>query len=90
MASKGRVERAGAAAALAARGYRYARQVNWPLVWMRAKWLTHHSRRLYSNLSEAERKEFLRLVVPTKDAKLLGKDDRARVVELVTKAFSGS
>lgn len=84
-----RKARAGAAAALAARGYRYARQINWPVVWMRAKWLTHHGRRLYNNLAEDERKELLRLVVPTKNARMVAKEDRARVVELVTKAWTG-
>lgn len=82
--------KAGAAAALAARSYRFLRQVDWPLVWMRAKWLTEHSRRLYNNLSEAERKELLRLVTPTKSAGAVAKDDRARIVELVGKAFRGS
>lgn len=91
MAKKGgKAAKAGVAAGLAARSYRYLRQVNWPVVWMRAKWLTQHSRRLYNNLSEAERKELLNLVVPTKSAGMVAKADRARIVELVSKAFRGN
>jgi len=56
---------------------------------MRARWLTHHTQRLYNNLTPAERKEFLDLVVPTKSSKLVAKEDRARVTELVSKAFTG-
>lgn len=57
---------------------------------MRARWLTHHSKRLYNNLTEEERKEFFSLVVPTKDAPMVARKDRARVQELVTKAFTGN
>lgn len=78
------------AAGMTARAWEFARRVDWPAVWMRARWLTHHTKRLYSNLSEDERKEFFRLVVPTKDAPLVAKNDRGRVQELVTKAFTGS
>ena len=56
---------------------------------MRAQWLSHHTKRLYNNLSEEERKEFFRLVVPTKDAPMVAREDRGRVQELVTKAFTG-
>lgn len=69
--------------------YRHGRQVDWPLMWMRAKWLTHHTKRLYDNLSEQERREFLRIVVPTKGSRFVAGEDRARIVELVTKAFRG-
>ena len=82
--------KAGVAVGLAARGYNYAKKVDWPAVWMRAQWLQHHSKRLYSNLSESERKEFLNLVVPTKDQPFIPAKDRGRVQELVTKAFTGS
>ena len=77
------------AVGLAARGYDFAKRVDWPAVWMRAQWLRHHSKRLYNNLSEEERKEFLALVVPTKDHKIVPKADRGRVQELVAKAFTG-
>lgn len=89
MAKTGKSGKAGALAFAAMRGYRFARRVDWPVVWMRAKWLTHHSQRLYNNLSESERKEFLRIVVPTKGARLVSPEDRNRLVELVTKAFRG-
>lgn len=82
--------KAGVAAGLAARGFSYAKKVDWPAVWLRAQWLTHHTKRLYSNLSEAERKEFLNLVIPTKDQPIIAKQDRGRVQELVTKAFTGN
>lgn len=83
-----------AAASVAARGYAFARNVNWPAVWLRAQWLAHHSKRLYDNLDEAERKEFMELVVPMKGGKspkasLVDKTDRARIQELVTKALFG-
>lgn len=77
------------AAGLIARSFRYARRVDWPAVWMRAKWLSHHSQRLYSNLTEEERREFLEIVVPTRSSRFIAKEDRPRVIELVTKAFSG-
>lgn len=76
-------------AGVLAAAYRHGRRVDWPVVWMRAKWLTHHTKRLYSNLSEQERREFMAIVVPTKDARLVAKEDRARVIELVTKALKG-
>lgn len=82
--------KAGMAAGIAARGYNYAKRVDWPAVWLRAQWLSHHTKRLYNNLSEAERKEFMDLVVPTKDKRIVPKADRSRVTELVTKAFTGS
>jgi hypothetical protein len=56
---------------------------------MRARWLSHHTQRLYNNLNEEERKEFFQLVVPTRDAPMVAKKDRARVQELVLKAFTG-
>ncbi len=77
------------AAGVAARSIRYAQQVDWPAVWMRARWLSHHTQRLYNNLSEAERKEFLEMVVPTKSSRFIAKEDRSRVTELVAKAFTG-
>lgn len=92
MASKkksSKAAKAGVAAGLVSRGYTYAKRVDWPAVWMRAQWLTHHSKRLYNNLSDAERKEFMDLVVPTKDKPIVPKADRSRVTELVTKAFTG-
>ncbi|MBK8293369.1 MAG: hypothetical protein IPK93_00805 [Solirubrobacterales bacterium] len=81
--------KAGVTVGLAARGFNYAKTVDWPAVWMRAQWLQHHTKRLYSNLSESERKEFLNLVVPTKDQPFIAGKDRGRVQELVTKAFTG-
>ena len=80
---------AGVAAGLAGRAFEYARRVDWPAVWLRAKWLSHHTRRLYSNLTPEERREFLAIVVPTRDATYLPKDERDRLRYLVTKAFSG-
>ncbi len=88
-AKKSRAAKAGAAAGIAARGWDYAKRVDWPAVWMRAQWLSHHTKRLYNNLSEEERKEFFNLVVPTKDAPMVAKEDRGRVQELVAKAFTG-
>lgn len=85
---KSKAARAGVAAGLLARSFRYARRVDWPAVWMRAQWLSHHSQRLYNNLSEAERKEFLEMVVPTKTSRFVAKEDRGRVTELVAKAFT--
>ena len=87
---KSKANQAGAAVGLAAKGWEYGRKVDWPAVWMRARWLTHHTQRLYNNLTPAERKEFLDIVVPTKSSKLVAKEDRARVTELVTKAFTGN
>ena len=83
-----------AASGIAARGYTFARNVNWPAVWLRAQWLAHHSKRLYDNLDEAERKEFMTLVVPMKGGKspkasLVSKTDRERIQQLVTKAIFG-
>ena len=80
---------AGVAAGLAGRAFEYARRVDWPAVWIRARWLSHHTRRLYSNLTPEERREFLAIVVPTRDATYLPKDERDRLRYLVTKAFSG-
>lgn len=87
---KSKANQAGAAVGLAAKAWEYGRKVDWPAVWMRARWLTHHTQRLYNNLTPAERKEFLDIVVPTKSSKLVAKEDRARVSELVTKAFTGN
>lgn len=89
MAKKSKAARAGAAAGIAAKSWDFAKRVDWPAVWMRAQWLRHHTQRLYNNLSEEERKEFFNLVVPTKDAPMVAKQDRGRVQELVVKAFSG-
>lgn len=89
--SKGsRAHSAGVAAGLAGKAFDYARRVDWPAVWIRAKWLSHHTRRLYSNLTPEERREFLAIVVPTRDATYLPKDERDRLRYLVAKAFSGS
>ncbi len=88
-ASKSKASRAGAAIGLAGRGVEFAKRVDWPAVWLRAQWLSHHTKRLYNNLSEDERREFMRLVVPTKDQKIVPKEDRGRVQELVAKAFTG-
>ena len=87
---KSNANQAGAAIGLAAKAWEYGRKVDWPAAWMRARWLTHHTQRLYNNLTPAERKEFLDIVVPTKSSKLVAKEDRARVTELVTKAFTGN
>lgn len=89
MAKKSKSAKAGAAAGIALKTWDYAKRVDWPAVWMRARWLSHHTQRLYNNLSEEERKEFFQLVVPTRDAPMVAKEDRARVQELVVKAFSG-
>jgi hypothetical protein len=89
MAKKSNAKRAGMAVGLVGRAWEYGRKVDWPAVWMRAKWLSHHSQRLYNNLTPAERREFLDIVVPTKNSKLVAKEDRARVTELVSKAFTG-
>ena len=94
--SKGRSKKgstarsAGVAAGIAGKAFDYARRVDWPTVWMRARWLSHHTRRLYANLTPEERREFLAIVVPTRDATYLPKDERERLRYLVTKAFSGS
>lgn len=89
MAKKSKAARAGAAAGIASRSWQFAKRVDWPAVWMRARWLSHHTQRLYNNLSEEERKEFFSLVVPTRDARMVAKEDRGRVQELVVKAFTG-
>jgi len=89
VAKKSKSAKAGAAAGIALKTWDYAKRVDWPAVWMRARWLSHHTQRLYNNLSEEERKEFFQLVVPTRDAPMVAKEDRARVQELVVKAFSG-
>lgn len=86
---RSRATSAGVAAGVFARTVRYARQVDWPAVWVRARWLTHHTQRLYNNLSEEERREFLEIVVPTRSSRFIAREDRPRIVELVTKAFSG-
>lgn len=88
-AKQSKAARAGVAAGLIARSAGYARQVDWPAVWLRARWLSHHTRRLYNNLTEEERREFLEIVVPTRQSRFIAREDRSRVVELVTKAFSG-
>lgn len=84
-----RARKAGVAAGLAGRAFEYARRVDWPAVWVRARWLSHHTRRLYSNLTPEERREFLAIVVPTRDATYLPKEERDRLRYLVTKAFAG-
>lgn len=89
MAKTSKAKKAGVAIGLAGRALEYGRRVDWPAVWMRARWLSHHTQRLYNNLTPAERKEFLEMVVPTKSSRLVAKKDRARVTELVSKAFSG-
>ena len=89
MAKKSKAASAGAVAGIAVKSWEFAKRVDWPAVWMRARWLSHHTQRLYNNLDEEERKEFFRLVVPTKDAPMVAKEDRGRVQELVMKAFSG-
>lgn len=88
-AKRSRAANAGVAAGLIARSVRYARRVDWPAVWLRAKWLSHHTQRLYGNLTEEERREFLEIVVPTRKSRFVSREDRPRVIELVTKAFSG-
>lgn len=89
MAKNSKAKKAGMAVGLMGKAWEYGRRVDWPAVWMRARWLTHHTQRLYNNLTPAERKEFMDLVVPTKDSRFIAKDDRARVTALVSKAFSG-
>ena len=89
MAKTSKAKKAGMAVGLMGKAWEYGRRVDWPAVWMRARWLTHHTQRLYNNLTPAERKEFMDLVVPTKESRLIAKDDRARVTALVSKAFSG-
>jgi hypothetical protein len=89
MAKTSKAKKAGMAVGLMGKAWEYGRRVDWPAVWMRARWLTHHTQRLYNNLTPAERKEFMDLVVPTKDSRFIAKDDRARVTALVSKAFSG-
>lgn len=90
MAGKSKAAKAGVAAGLAVRTWDFAKRVDWPAVWMRAQWLSHHTRRLYNNLTEEERREFFDLVVPTRDSKMVRREDRGRIQELVTKAFTGS
>lgn len=87
--SRSTARSAGVVAGLAGRAFVYARRVDWPAVWLRARWLSHHTRRLYANLTPEERREFLAIVVPTRDATYLPKDERDRLRYLVTKAFSG-
>jgi hypothetical protein len=87
---KSKAAKAGVAVGITARAWDFAKRVDWPAVWLRAQWLSHHTKRLYNNLSEEERKEFFRLVVPTRDAPVVPREDRGRVQELVTKAFTGS
>ena len=87
--SRSTARTAGVAAGLAGKAFEYARRVDWPAVWIRAKWLSHHTRRLYANLTPDERREFLAIVVPTRDSTYLAKDERDRLRYLVTKAFSG-
>jgi hypothetical protein len=90
MAKKSKAARAGVAAGLAVRTWDFAKRVDWPAVWMRAQWLSHHTRRLYNNLTEEERREFFDLVVPTRDSRMVRREDRGRIQELVTKAFTGN
>jgi hypothetical protein len=87
---KSKATKAGVAAGVGMRAWDYAKRVDWPAVWLRAQWLTHHTKRLYNNLSEEERREFLNLVVPLKDRRIIPREDRGRVTELVTKAFTGN
>lgn len=84
-----RARRAGVAAGLAARSWDFARRVDWATVMVRARWLAHHSKRLYDNLTPAERREFLSLVVPEKETAYFGPEQRERLKFLVTKALSG-
>lgn len=84
-----KARRAGMAAGVAARSWDFARRVDWATVMVRARWLAHHSRRLYENLTPAERKEFLSLVVPEKETAYFGPEQRERLRYLVTKALSG-
>jgi hypothetical protein len=89
--SKGsKARRAGVAAGVAARSWDFAKRVDWATVMVRARWLAHHSKRLYDNLTPAERKEFLSLVVPEREAAYFGPEQRERLKFLVTKALSGS
>ena len=87
--SSSRARKAGVAAGLAARSWDFARRVDWATVMVRARWLAHHSKRLYDNLTPAERKEFLSLVVPEKETSYFGPEQRERLRYLVTKALSG-
>lgn len=87
--SNSSARKAGVAAALAARSWEFAKKVDWATVMVRARWLAHHSRRLYDNLTPAERKEFLSLVVPEKETAYFGPEQRERLRYLVTKALSG-
>ena len=59
MAKKSKAKQAGIAVGLAGRAWEYGKKVDWPAVWMRARWLSHHTQRLYNNLTPEERKEFL-------------------------------
>jgi hypothetical protein len=90
MAKKSKAAKAGVAAGLAVRTWDFAKRVDWPAVWMRAQWLSHHTKRLYNNLTEEERREFFDLVVPTRDSRMVRREDRGRIQELVTKAFTGN
>lgn len=88
--AKSKATRAGIATGLALRAWNLARQVDWETVWLRARWLAHHSRRLYNNLDDAERREFMSMVVPQRGARTFGAVERDRLRYLVTKAFTGS
>jgi hypothetical protein len=88
--AKSRAAKAGIATGLAMRAWNLARQIDWDTVWLRARWLARHSRRLYNNLDEAERREFMEMVVPKRGARNLGAVERDRLRFLVTKAFTGN
>lgn len=84
-----KARKAGVAAGIAARSWEFAKRVDWATVMVRARWLAHHSRRLYDNLTPEERKEFLALVVPEKEKAYFGPEQRERLRYLVSKALSG-
>lgn len=84
-----KARKAGVAAGIAARSWDFAKRVDWATVMVRARWLAHHSKRLYDNLTPEERKEFLSLVVPEKETAYFGPDQRERLRYLVSKALSG-
>ena len=88
-ASGSKARKAGVAAGIAARSWDFAKRVDWATVMVRARWLAHHSRRLYDNLTPEERKEFLALVVPEKERAYFGPEQRERLRYLVAKALSG-
>lgn len=87
---RSRATKAGVATGLALRAWNLARQIDWETVWLRARWLAHHSRRLYNNLDEAERREFMEMVVPQRGTRTFGAVERDRLRYLVTKAFTGN